>query len=111
MKPIPVRLLIHGATLSTVETDENLKEYDKLKAVLLQVRFEPLNRVVVRSDNTDVQCSARLFVDAVNTRPVGVEIHEGESVLWEDRRYIVQQVYPMYDARKLHHWEVDLSDG
>lgn len=111
MRPIPVRMLIHNATLSTVEKDENLKEYDRVKASLVRVRFEPSSKIIAGANNTDIQCTAKLFVDAVNSWPQGVVINEGESVQWEGRRYIVQQVFPLYDERDLHHWEVDLADG
>lgn len=111
MRPIPVSLLIHSATLNDVSLDENFSQLDTEVAALHQVRFEPSTRVVVGTDNADVQCTAMLFFDAISSIPQGLEIKVEQSIIWEGRRYIVQAVRPLYDNRKLHHLEVDLSDG
>lgn len=111
MRPIPVSMLIHEAILNNVTTDENFSEQDQLVEYLYQVRFEPSSRVIVGSDNVDIQCTATMYVDGVNSHPQGVSVDVGQSVLWEGRRYIVQDVKRLYDGRNYHHLEVDLSDG
>lgn len=110
-RPIPTRLLIHNAVLNDVVRGEYGEEQDKIAANLRQVRFEPSTRVVTTANGSDVQCVATLFVDGVNSFPRGVSITIGQSVLWEGRRYRVQDVAREYDERKLHHLEVELSDG
>lgn len=111
MLPIPLRLLIHEATLNEVVTDKWGAEQDKLRFHLKQVRFEPSTRIVHTADNADVQCTATLFIDAVSSWPIGVTPDVGNSVVWDGRRYKVQDVQRLYDERKLHHLEVELSDG
>ena len=63
------------------------------------------------ANNADVQCTANLFIDAVSSWPLGVSPSVGNSVVWEGRRYIVQDIQRLYDEHKLHHLEVELSDG
>ena len=111
MLPIPLRLLIHDAVLNEVETNSWGAEQDKLLYNLKYVRFEPSTRIVHTSDNADVQCVATLFIDAVSSWPLGVTPSVGNSVLWEGRRYKVQHVQRLYDDNRLHHLEVELSDG
>lgn len=111
MLPIPLRLLIHEATLNEVERNDYGAEQDKLIASLKYVRFEPSTRIVHTAENADVQCVATLFIDAVSSWPLGVTPSVGNSVIWEDRRYKVQDIQRLYDDNRLHHLEVELSDG
>lgn len=111
MLPIPLKLLIHSATLNEVETDKWGAEQDKFAYALHHVRFEPSTRIVHTANNADVQCTATLFIDAVSSWPLGVSPSVGNSVVWEGRRYIVQDIQRLYDENKLHHLEVELSDG
>ena len=111
MLPIPLRLLIHEATLNEVERSDYGAEQDKLITQLYHVRFEPSTRIVHTADNQDVQCVAKLFIDGVSSWPVGVSPSVGNSVIWEGRRYKIQAIQRLYDDRGLHHLEVELSDG
>lgn len=111
MRPIPLRLLIHEARLNDVVMDNFQSEQDSLAAMLYRVRFEPSTRVVTGANGQDVQCTATLFVDAMNSYPQGVTVSVGQSVVWDGRRYKVQDVQRLYDDRRLHHLEVELSDG
>ena len=111
MLPIPLRMLIHEAVLNSVTTDEWQAEQDKFLHNLKYVRFEPSTRIVHTANNADIQCTATLFIDAISSWPIGVVPEIGNSVIWEGRRYKVQDVQRLYDDRKLHHLEVELSDG
>ena len=111
MPPISRDLLVHDAELNNVVRDKFGSETDELIEHLYYVRLEPSQKVIVSSDNADIQCSALMFVDSVNTIPVGIPISVGNSILWEGKRYRVQQVNPFYDNVRLHHTEVLLSDG
>lgn len=111
MRPIPLGLLCHTVQLSNVERDDYGDETDVLVATLHRVRVEPSAQVLVNNNGADVQCSATLFVDARRSWPVGVRVLPEQAVLWEERRFRVQAVYPLFDGRKLHHCEVALSDG
>ena len=46
MLPIPLRLLIHEATLNEVERDDYGTEQDKVIAQLKYVRFEPSTKII-----------------------------------------------------------------
>lgn len=111
MLPIPLRLLIHEATLNEVVRDDYGAEQDKLIASLKYVRFEPSTRIVHTADNADVQCVSTLFIDSVSSWPLGISPTVGNSVVWEGRRYKVQDIQRLYDDNRLHHLEVELSDG
>lgn len=111
MLPIPLRLLIHEATLNEVERSDYGGEQDKFVAQMKYVRFEPSTRIVHTADNTDVQCVATLFIDSISSWPLGITPSVGNSIIWEGRRYKVQQVQRLYDDNRQHHLEVELSDG
>lgn len=111
MRPIPLGLLCHTVKLSNVERDDYGTETDVPVATLYRVRLEPSAQVLVNTRGADVQCSATLFVDARRSWPVDVRILPEQAVQWEERRFRVQAVHPLFDGRKLHHWEVALSDG
>lgn len=111
MLPIPLRMLIHEAMLNEVTSDKWGAESDKVVAHLKHVRIEPSDRIVRTSNNADVQCTATLFIDAISSWPIGITPSVGNSVLWEGRRYKVQDVQRLYDENRLHHLEVELSDG
>lgn len=111
MRPIPVRLLMHTADLNNVVRDDYGAEKDVLAARLERVRIEPSARVVTSASGQDVQCVATLFVDARASWPQGVEVETGQSLIWEGRRYRVADVARLYDDRRLHHLEVELTNG
>lgn len=108
---IPAHLLIHSATLFDVEKDQWGDSQDKIVSELVRVRFEPSTRLIKDAYGTDIQCTALLFVDMVNSYPANLVISVGQAILWNGQRYIVQDVRRLYDEIKLHHLEVDLSDG
>ena len=112
MLPIPLKLLIHEAVLNeVVKVDSWGTEQDNYLHMLKYVRFEPSTRIVHTGNNSDVQCTATLFIDAISSYPTGVSVSVGNSVIWQGRRYIVQDVQRLYDEHRLHHLEVELSDG
>lgn len=112
MRPIPLKLLIHDAVLNNIVTDDYQNEQDQFVTALYRVRFEPETRLVKTSTGADVQCTAMMFFDSVNSWPVGTAFDvEKQSIVWQGRRYRIQDVQLLYDANKLHHMEVYLSDG
>lgn len=108
---IPAHLLIHSATLFDVEKDQWGDAQDKIVSELVRVRFEPSTRIIANANGTDIQCTATMFVDSVNSYPANVSISVGQAILWDGARYIVRDVQRLYDEIKLHHLEVELSDG
>lgn len=122
MMPIPKHVLCHSAVL-TVSYNADL--WDKAggseASPLENVRIEPSMRVVKTVSQTEITLTARLFFDAVNSScglPFllpGDKYNDstvmGETVTFNGRTYTVETISPMYDARKLHHYEVGLSGG
>lgn len=111
MLPIPLKLLIHSATLHEVTRDDYGAETDKLIDTLYHVRFEPTDRITRDANGADVQLTAVMFYDAVSSHPVGLSPSVGNSILWDGRRYIVRGIKRLYDDYRLHHLEVELSNG
>lgn len=111
MRPMPVKLLIHAATLYDVVRDEWQNETDKLKAVVERVRIEPSQKIIVDANGSDVQCAATLFYDNRVSLPHGLYFEVGQSLFFEGDRYRVADVQCFYDGRRMHHQEVTLIDG
>ncbi|MDO4174551.1 MAG: putative minor capsid protein [Eubacteriales bacterium] len=110
MRPIPKRLLIHSAQLSTPEScDVWQKVSYSQPAALSHVRLEPCSKIVLDTNNTERQQTATLFFDVVNSLPKSVVFEEGQQVQALGRTYTVLTVEPLYDDHKLHHWEVGLG--
>lgn len=111
MAPISRKMLIHNATLNRVVRDKFGTETDELVAQLYYVRLESSSEVIVTSDNANLQCTGKMYVDSVRSIPIGVQIEVGNSIVWNGERYRVQRVASYYDDTRLHHLEVLLSDG
>lgn len=109
MRTIPKNLLIHSATLSEVSSDNTWQEEQKtVIAELERVRIETLSKLVTTKDNRQVTLSAVLFYDCRNSRPKNPDFKQGQSVLWDNTEYVIETVEPLYDGRKLHHYELGL---
>ncbi|MBN6889903.1 minor capsid protein [Cytobacillus horneckiae] len=110
IKPIPKSLLIH-----TIEYEKFLKdgrygpEFDE-KETIVSVRVEPLTKLVRDSNNEEVQASAIIFIDSVNT-PNAKPLIEKSKVHFRGRDYVVLSCEPLYalDPETPHHWEVSLT--
>lgn len=83
---------------------EELDEGVKLK----YVRMEPSSKIVRDKNGAEVQLAATLFYDCYNSRPAKVEFREDDIVLFNGQKHKVQAIEPLYDGRKLHHYEMGL---
>lgn len=109
MRTIPKNLLIHSAVLSEVSTDNTWQEEEKtVVAELSKIRIDTTSELVTTKDNRQVTLSAVLFYDCRNSRPKNLTFKQGQSVLWNDTEYVIETVEPLYDGRKLHHYELGL---
>ena len=109
MKPIPKKLLIHTVILQKKEAEdmwgnETLGESIELK----HVRLEPSSRIVRNKNGAEVQLAATLFYDCHNSRPSGIVLQEDDIILFNGQKHKVQTVEPLYDGKKLHHYEMGL---
>lgn len=105
--PIPKRLLPHTAELYNVTADAWQNKTDTLAGTLNNVRIEPSSQVVFTPQSNQVTLSALMYYDCVNSSGAdGFEI--GQVVVFNNVRYTIQTVDALYDARRLHHYEVGL---
>lgn len=110
MKPIPKRLLIHSAELSTPQSCDVWQKVTYSDPVMLQrVRIEPCTKIVLGANNTQRQQTATLFFDTANSSPDGAEFAVGQRVQALGQTYTVLTVEQLYDDRRLHHYEVGLG--
>lgn len=113
MRPIPRQLLIHNITLcSEVNKDEwGDGEPDKGQIVRF-VRIEPSAKIVRDKSGAEIQLSATLFYDCKNSLPRGLSFVVDSIMMFNEEKYRVKTVEPLYDGRKLHHYELGLArDG
>lgn len=109
MRPIPKKLLIHRLSVSeTGEKDRWGNADEEPKQELSFVRIEPSGKIVRGKDNAEIQLAATLFYDCVNSRPKGQTFSQSMILTFLSEKYRVQTVEPLYDGKKLHHYEIGL---
>lgn len=119
MRPMPKKMLIHCAVLVTEYAPDLWGNASELNAVPLdRVRIEGSHRTVMTKDRQQITLSAVLFFDCTNSSSPIPFLLEGEThdskivknqfVEWNGKRYAVQSVEPLYDEKKIHHYEVGL---
>lgn len=109
MRPMPRSMLIHAATLQAYTTDAWQTKTLSTVASLTQIRVDPSSKQVIATDGTTKQLTATLYYDVRNSKPTGVTFALGQLVAYGGNTYRAEAIEPMYDARKLHHYEVGLS--
>jgi len=102
-------MLIHAATLQTVGKDAWQTVTATTVANLTQIRIDPSSKQIIAPDGTTKQLTATLFYDVRNSKPVGTTFALGQLVVFGSSTYLVESIEPLYEARKLHHYEVGLS--
>lgn len=113
MRPIPRRLLIHTVKLHSevnadVWGDGELNEGLSIK----WVRMEPSSKIVRDKSGAEIQLSATLFYDCKNSLPKGISFSVDNIITFNGERYKVKAAEPLYDGRRLHHYELRLvKDG
>lgn len=109
MRPIPKALLIHAAQLQGVaEKDSWGKETLTDPVNLKYIRLEPSTKYVRDKQNNEIQLAAVMIYDCYNSRPKGQEFHSEQVFSVNGEKYRVQLVEPLYDGRRLHHYEIGL---
>lgn len=110
MKPIPRAVLPHTVTLNVPgQTDVWGRETDRTMGTeICFVRIEPSSKLVTDTQNRQIQLSALLFYDCVNSAPRGISWKQGQKITFNGQPFTVQVVEPLYDARTLHHYEIGL---
>lgn len=110
MRPIPKNLLIHEVTLhKLMKADEFYDEgVPDAGMVLKHVRLEPSSKIVRGKDNAEIQLAATMFYDCKNSEPQNVAFQVDDIIVFHEQKHQVKVVEPLYDGRKLHHYELGL---
>ncbi len=109
MKPIPKKLLIHTVThAKAVKADRWGTKDLAEKQDLRYVRMEPSRQIVRDKSGAEIQLAATLFYDCTNSSPAGVQFAVDDIIIFNGQKHQVKTVEPLYDERKLHHYEMGL---
>ena len=109
MRPIPKSLLIHTAQLQGIVGKNSWgKETVTDPVDLKYIRLEPSTKYIRDKQNNEIQLAAVLFYDCHNSQPKNQEFHADQVFSIHGEKYRVQLVEPLYDGRKLHHYEIGL---
>jgi hypothetical protein len=107
MRPIPKSLLVHKVTLYTKVSgrwEETLGD----DILLEHVRMEPSNQIIRDKQGAEQQLAAVLIYDCKNSRPGGMGFAVDQVVEFNSQRLQIKTVEPLYDGRRLHHYEMGL---
>lgn len=110
MRPIPKSLLIHEVMLHKQLDggdrwgEKELDSGEKLSCV----RMEPSSKIVRDKNNAEIQLVATMFYDCKNSKPRGVTFAADDVIVFNGEKHKIQVVEPLYDGRKLHHYELGL---
>lgn len=109
MRSIPKKLLIHEA-VHAVSTDSDRWGTETLvnRQKIDNIRIEPTEQIIRDKNNAEIQLAATLFYDCRNSRPKGMAFAVDDIILVNEEMYKVQVCEPLYDAKKMHHWELGL---
>lgn len=107
IKAIPKKLLIHTVTLAR-EGDEDRWGNTKLVDVstLTYVRMEPSSKVVRDKSGAEIQLAATLYYDCRNSRPREIVFAVDNIIIFNGKKHRIVLVEPLYDGKKLHHYEL-----
>ena len=106
---IPASLLIHAVTLYKIKEKDRWGKAELDTGTELQrVRMEPSSRIVRDKNNAEIQLTATLFYDCRNSRPRNVTFEVDDIISFNGQKHRVQTIEPMYDGKRLHHYEIGL---
>lgn len=109
MRSIPKELLIHAVTLHIIrDKDRWGKAEIGTGTDVKEVRLESSSKVIRDKNNAEIQLTAMLFYDCRNSRPRGIVFVEDNVVGFNGQKFRIVSVEPLYDGRRLHHYEIGL---
>lgn len=108
MRAIPKSLLIHHASLLQEIPGKWGSEGLQRKAELEHIRIETSSKIVRDKNNAEQQLSAMLFFDCRNSSPRDLQFQEDQIVDFHGVKHRIVSIEPMYDNRKLHHYEIGM---
>ena len=112
MRAIPKTFLIHTVMLHK-QTEEDRWGNGSLDAgtELTFVRVEPSSKNVRDKNNAEIQLAATMFYDCKNSRPKDQTFAVDDIIVFNGMKHKIQTVEPLYDNKRLHHYEVGLIKG
>ena len=109
MRPIPKALLIHTVMLHKIADKDRWGKGQLDGGTELQyVRMEPSSKIVRDKNNAEIQLAATLFYDCKNSCPKDVLFAVDDIIIFNDQKHRVQLVEPLYDGKRLHHYDMGL---
>lgn len=109
MKPIPKKLLIHTVILhKEVKKDKWGKGELGAGTTLKDVRMEPSSKIVRDKSGAEIQLAATLFYDCKNSSPKNITFFADDIIVFNGQKHQVKTIEPLYDERRLHHYELGL---
>lgn len=109
IRAIPKKLLIHEV-IHAKKSDTDRWGASELinRQSITSVRMEPSSKIVRDKNNAEIQLAATLFYDCKNSKPNGMSFAEDDVIIFNGENYQIKTVDPLYDERKLHHFELGL---
>lgn len=109
MKSIPKSLLIHTVEMYKKENEDKWgKCTENPENEIRFVRFEPSSKIIRTTNNAEIQLSATLIYDCKNSRPKDVKFELDDIITFNEEKHRIQLIEPLYDGKKLHHFEIGL---
>lgn len=106
---IPKKLLIHTVTYAREGEEDrwgNAELVDRQE--LRYVRMEPSSKIVRDKNGAEIQLAVTLFYDCRNSRPMNLSFKTDDIIIFNEHKYRTSLVEPLYDGKKLHHYELGL---
>lgn len=108
IKAIPKKLLIHGGELlREIQGEWGSSGLEHL-ADLEKIRIEPSGKVIRDKNNAEIQLAALLFFDCKNSRPTEQIFEEDQVFDFNGQKHRIVSIEPLYDGKKLHHYEIGM---
>lgn len=112
MRAIPKALLIHTIALHTKEHEDRWGNGNLDAGTTLScVRMEPSSKIIRDKNNAEIQLSATLFYDCRNSCPRNMKFVKDNIVSFNGEKYRIETIEPLYDRKRLHHYEMGLVKG
>ena len=84
------------------------RQRDCRKGFARNVRLDPSSKVIRDKNNAELQLSAMMFYDCKNSRPVGMKFRTDDIIIFNGVNHRIETVEPLYDDKRIHHWELGL---
>lgn len=108
-RPIPIKDLIHSATLKVVSGVDMYGNETYSTIDLTRVRFEPMRKTMLSSLGEGKDDKYLMFFDMKNSRPLDQTFIKLGKIVFNGVELTIREISDEYDGEKLHHYEVYLN--